>query len=122
MTCPRHVRRYSFRSAMLRDVLYSNLPFEKRKRVHEAAPHVTLPRWAALLLRDALLRAKAPTIAYVHPRAISAGALISLATDAIVVADGSPRFRHRSILFEIFVSGCRHGAEFSFRPRTLDRY
>jgi len=27
---------YSFRSAMLRDVLYSNLPFEKRKRVHEA--------------------------------------------------------------------------------------
>ena len=39
MTCPRHVRRYSFRSAMLRDVLYSNLPFERRKRVHEAAPH-----------------------------------------------------------------------------------
>lgn len=28
---------YSFRSAMLRDVIYANMTYEQRKRVHEAA-------------------------------------------------------------------------------------
>ncbi len=47
---------------------------------------------AAVRIRDALLSARqkqALTIAYVHPRAISAGALISFATDVIVVASGA---------------------------------
>ncbi|GAB4515649.1 MAG: hypothetical protein Tsb0020_34280 [Haliangiales bacterium] len=47
---------------------------------------------AAVRIRDALLSARqkqALTIAYVHPRAISAGALISFATDIIVVASGA---------------------------------
>ena len=43
---------------------------------------------AAIQIRDALLASRAKTIAYVHPRAISAGALISLACDIIVVAPG----------------------------------
>lgn len=43
---------------------------------------------AAIQIRDALLASKAKTIAYVHPRAISAGALIALACDVIVVAPG----------------------------------
>jgi membrane-bound serine protease (ClpP class) len=41
---------------------------------------------AAVQIRDALLAAKAKTIAFVHPRAISAGALLSLATDTIVMS------------------------------------
>lgn len=47
---------------------------------------------AAVRIRDALLRLRERdvlAIAYVHPRAISAGALISLATDVIVVAPGA---------------------------------
>lgn len=41
-------------------------------------------------IRDALLRANVPTVAYVHPRAWSAGALIALAAGEIVMApDGS---------------------------------
>lgn len=47
---------------------------------------------AAVIIRDALLGLReqgARTIAYVHPRAISAGALISLAAEIIVVAPGS---------------------------------
>lgn len=47
---------------------------------------------AAVIIRDALLglgERKVKTIAFVHPRAISAGALISLATDIIVVAPGA---------------------------------
>lgn len=44
---------------------------------------------AAVLIRDALLRAKVPTVAFVNKRAISAGALISLAAERIVVADGA---------------------------------
>jgi membrane-bound serine protease (ClpP class) len=43
---------------------------------------------AAVLIRDALLRARVPTIAFVNKRAISAGALISLATETIAMADG----------------------------------
>jgi membrane-bound serine protease (ClpP class) len=43
---------------------------------------------AAIQMRDALLASKAKTVAYVHPRAISAGALIALACDVIVVAPG----------------------------------
>ncbi|MDP1671499.1 MAG: nodulation protein NfeD [Burkholderiales bacterium] len=43
---------------------------------------------AAVQIRDALLRAKVPTIAYVNKRAISAGALISLAAGKLVMADG----------------------------------
>ena len=42
----------------------------------------------AVQIRDALLSAKIPTVAYVNPRAISAGALISLAAEKIVMADG----------------------------------
>ena len=43
---------------------------------------------AAVQIRDALLAAEPPVIAYVHPRAISAGALISYAADHIVFAPG----------------------------------
>jgi membrane-bound serine protease (ClpP class) len=43
---------------------------------------------AAVVIRDALLRAKVPTVAFVNKRAISAGALISLAAEKVVMADG----------------------------------
>jgi membrane-bound serine protease (ClpP class) len=43
---------------------------------------------AAVQIRDALLRSKPKTIAFVNKRAISAGALISLAADTIAMADG----------------------------------
>ncbi|HEX5659628.1 MAG TPA: NfeD family protein [Polyangiales bacterium] len=43
---------------------------------------------AAIEIRDSLLESPIPTIAFVHPRAISAGALISFACDAIVIARG----------------------------------
>lgn len=43
---------------------------------------------AAVLIRDALLRSRVRTVAFVNKRAISAGALISLATETIVMADG----------------------------------
>ena len=43
---------------------------------------------AAVLIRDALLNAKVRTVAFVNKRAISAGALISLAAEKIVMADG----------------------------------
>jgi membrane-bound serine protease (ClpP class) len=42
----------------------------------------------AVLIRDALLNARVPTVAFVNKRAISAGALISLAAEKIVMADG----------------------------------
>ncbi len=44
---------------------------------------------AAIVIRDALLRSKAKTVAWINPRAISAGALISLACDVIVVSPGA---------------------------------
>jgi membrane-bound serine protease (ClpP class) len=44
---------------------------------------------AAIQIRDALLDADIPTIAFVHRRAISAGALIALACDQIVMAGAS---------------------------------
>lgn len=44
---------------------------------------------AAVLIRDTLLRAKVPTVAFVNKRAISAGALISLAAERIAMADGA---------------------------------
>lgn len=43
---------------------------------------------AAIQIRDLLVRSKIPTAVYVNPRAISAGALISLASDRIVMAPG----------------------------------
>jgi membrane-bound serine protease (ClpP class) len=43
---------------------------------------------AAVQIRDALLSAPVRTIAFVNPRAISAGALISLAAETIVMAGG----------------------------------
>jgi membrane-bound serine protease (ClpP class) len=43
---------------------------------------------AAVLIRDALLNARVPTVAFVNKRAISAGALISLAAEKIVMANG----------------------------------
>jgi membrane-bound serine protease (ClpP class) len=43
---------------------------------------------AAVVIRDALLRARVPTVAYVDKRAISAGALIALAAERIAMADG----------------------------------
>jgi len=43
---------------------------------------------AAVRIRDALLRAKVPTIAFINSEAISAGALIALAHDYIVVVPG----------------------------------
>ncbi len=44
---------------------------------------------AAVVIRDALLRTDATTVCWVNPRAISAGALISLACDVIAVAQGA---------------------------------
>jgi membrane-bound serine protease (ClpP class) len=43
---------------------------------------------AAVLIRDALLQARLRTVAFVNKRAISAGALISLAAETIAMADG----------------------------------
>jgi len=43
---------------------------------------------AAVLIRDALLRSKVKTVAFINKRAISAGALISLAAENIVMAEG----------------------------------
>ena len=44
---------------------------------------------AAIQIRDALLDAAPRTVAYIHPRAISAGALIALACDNILVSTGA---------------------------------
>ena len=44
---------------------------------------------AAVAIRDALLTSKARTVAFIDRRAISAGALISLATDTIVMTQGA---------------------------------
>lgn len=44
---------------------------------------------AAVLIRDALLTARVPTVAFVNKRAISAGALICLAAERIAMADGA---------------------------------
>lgn len=44
---------------------------------------------AAVKIRDALLAAQVPTLAYVNRRAISAGALISLAAEHLVMAPGA---------------------------------
>jgi membrane-bound serine protease (ClpP class) len=44
---------------------------------------------AAVLIRDALLQAKVPTVAFVNKRAISAGALIALAAEKIAMAEGA---------------------------------
>lgn len=44
---------------------------------------------AAVLLRDRLLRTPVPTVAFIHPRAISAGALIALASERIAMSDGA---------------------------------
>ena len=44
---------------------------------------------AAVLIRDALLQAKVPTVAFVNKRAISAGALIALASEKIAMAEGA---------------------------------
>jgi membrane-bound serine protease (ClpP class) len=43
---------------------------------------------AAVLIRDALLESQVPTIAFINKRAISAGALISLAAEKIAMAEG----------------------------------
>jgi membrane-bound serine protease (ClpP class) len=43
---------------------------------------------AAVQIRDALLNAKVPTVAFVNKRAISAGALISLAAEKLAMAGG----------------------------------
>jgi membrane-bound serine protease (ClpP class) len=44
---------------------------------------------AAVLIRDSLLRSRLRTVAFVNKRAISAGALISLASERIAMADGA---------------------------------
>src|SRR5262249_31506774 len=43
---------------------------------------------AAVVIRDSLLNARVRTVAFVNKRAISAGALISLAAETIAMADG----------------------------------
>ncbi len=43
---------------------------------------------AAVSIRDALLRTRVPTIAFINKRAISAGALIALASQKIAIAQG----------------------------------
>lgn len=44
---------------------------------------------AAIQIRDAILEAKPRTVAFIDPRAISAGALIALACDNVVMTDGA---------------------------------
>nr|WP_275939214.1 NfeD family protein [Polyangium spumosum] len=44
---------------------------------------------AAVVIRDALLGAKVPTVAFISPRAISAGALIALAAEDIAMTTGA---------------------------------
>ncbi|HZL86661.1 MAG TPA: NfeD family protein [Candidatus Krumholzibacteria bacterium] len=44
---------------------------------------------AMLEIRDAIVEARVPTLAFVHPRAISAGALIAIACDSLYMAPGS---------------------------------
>lgn len=44
---------------------------------------------AAVAIRDQLLGSAVPTVAFINPRAISAGALIALAAETIVVARGA---------------------------------
>lgn len=44
---------------------------------------------AAVLMRDSLLEARVPTVAFVNRRAISAGALIALASEKIAMASGA---------------------------------
>lgn len=44
---------------------------------------------AAIQIRDAILEAKPRTVAFIHPRAISAGALISLACDNVLMSEGA---------------------------------
>ena len=44
---------------------------------------------AAIQIRDAILDAGPRTVAFVHPRAISAGALISLACDNVLMSEGA---------------------------------
>lgn len=43
---------------------------------------------AAVAIRDHLVRSETPTVAFINPRAISAGALIALAAERIVIAPG----------------------------------
>jgi membrane-bound serine protease (ClpP class) len=43
---------------------------------------------AAVAIRDALLGSQVPTVVFSNRRAISAGALISLAADKLVITDG----------------------------------
>ncbi len=43
---------------------------------------------AAVMIRDELIGSSIPTIAFINPRAISAGALISLACETIAITDG----------------------------------
>ena len=44
---------------------------------------------AAIQIRDAILEAEPRTVAFIHPRAISAGALISLACDNVLMSEGA---------------------------------
>lgn len=44
---------------------------------------------AAVLIRDTLLEANVPTVAFINKRAISAGALISLASEKIYMTEGA---------------------------------
>ncbi len=44
---------------------------------------------AAVLIRDALLESKVPTVAFINKRAISAGALIALASEKIYMTEGA---------------------------------
>ena len=44
---------------------------------------------AAVQIRDRLMETEIPTVAYIHPRAISAGALIALSCDVIIVSPGA---------------------------------
>lgn len=44
---------------------------------------------AAVLIRDTLLEAKVPTVAFINKRAISAGALIALASEKIYMTEGA---------------------------------
>ena len=44
---------------------------------------------AAIQIRDAVLEATPRTVAFIHPRAISAGALIALACDNVLMSEGA---------------------------------
>ena len=65
---------------------------------------------AAVAMRDALLNAPVRTIAFVNQRAISAGALIALACDTLIMTPGGTIGKDAACGDQLFLNrGSRHG-------------